>query len=47
MGVMLLFAAAVIAIDLLIPRKRLQTITAVYFGVVVGMFLTYVVRLVL
>ena len=38
---------AVIAIDLLIPRKRLQTITAVYFGVIVGMFLTYVVRLAL
>jgi uncharacterized protein YacL len=37
----------VIAIDLLIPRKRLQTITAVYFGVIVGMFLTYVVRLAL
>jgi uncharacterized protein YacL len=47
MGVMLLLAVAVIAIDVLIPRKRLQTITAVYFGVIVGMFLTYVVRLAL
>jgi uncharacterized protein YacL len=47
MGVMLLLAAVVIAVDVLIPRKRLQTITAVYFGVVVGMFLTYVVRLAL
>jgi uncharacterized protein YacL len=47
MGVMLIFAAAVIAIDMLIPRKRLQTITAVYFGLIVGMFLTYVVRLAL
>jgi uncharacterized protein YacL len=31
----------------LLPKKRLQTITAVYFGVIVGMFLTYVVRLAL
>jgi uncharacterized protein YacL len=47
MAVMLTFAAGVIALDILIPRKRLQTITAVYFGVIVGMFLTYVVRLAL
>jgi uncharacterized protein YacL len=47
MGVMLLLAVAVIVVDVLIPRKRLQTITAVYFGVIVGMFLTYVVRLAL
>ena len=47
MVVMFLLVGAVIAVDVLIPRKRLQTITAVYFGVIVGMFLTYVVRLAL
>jgi uncharacterized protein YacL len=47
MAVMLMLAAAVIAVDMLIPKKRLQTITAVYFGLIVGMFLTYVVRLAL
>jgi uncharacterized protein YacL len=47
MIVMFLLVAAVIVVDVLIPRKRLQTITAVYFGMIVGMFLTYVVRLAL
>ena len=41
--VVLALAASVIAIDILIPRKRIETITAVYFGMLVGLFLTYVV----
>jgi uncharacterized protein YacL len=40
-------AAAVIGIDALIPRKRIETITAVYFGVLVGLFLTYIVGIAL
>lgn len=42
LGVM---AAAVgaIGIDLMVRRKRIDTISAVYFGIVVGLFLTYVV----
>lgn len=47
MGGILLLAVVVIGIDALVPRKRLETITAVYFGMIVGMFLTYVVRLAL
>jgi uncharacterized protein YacL len=42
-----LLAIGVIFVDQLVPRKRLETISAVYFGLVVGMFLTYVVRLAL
>ena len=40
-------AGTVIAIDALIPRKRIETITAVYFGVLVGLFLTYIVGIAL
>lgn len=45
-GVMLtaLFA---IAIDMLFTRKRLDVITAIYFGLIIGLFLTYVLRLAL
>ena len=42
-----LVALAVIGIDILVPRKRLDTISAVYFGMIVGLFLTYVVYLAL
>jgi uncharacterized protein YacL len=35
-------AGAVLVFDVLMPRKRLETITAVYFGLVIGFFLTYV-----
>lgn len=45
-GTMLL-ALIVISIDMAFPRKRLETITAVYFGLIVGLFLAYVVRLAL
>lgn len=40
-------AGAVIALDALFPRKRIETITAIYFGVLVGLFLTYIVGIAL
>jgi uncharacterized protein YacL len=40
-------ACAVIAADVLVRRKRLDTISAVYFGLIVGLFLTYVAYLAL
>jgi len=43
----LVLAAAVIAADMLIPRKELDTISAVYFGLIVGLFLAYVAGLAL
>jgi uncharacterized protein YacL len=42
-GVMLLAVALVIG-DLLTPRKRIQTISALYFGVIVGIFLSNLVN---
>ncbi len=44
---LLLLAAGVIIADMSIRRKRLDTITAVYFGLLVGLFMTYVLRLAL
>ncbi len=44
---MLLLSSGVIALDVCIRRKELQTITAVYFGMVVGFFLAYVVGIAL
>jgi uncharacterized protein YacL len=45
-GVM--FAAfGVLAADMGVKRKRLDTITAVYFGTIIGLFLTYVFQLAL
>lgn len=44
---MLLLACGVIAVDILIRQKRLDMITSVYFGTVVGLFLAYVVGLAL
>ena len=41
LGVMAV-AAGVLAADMSIRRKRLDTITAVYFGMIIGLFLTYV-----
>ncbi len=40
-------AAAVLVADFTIRRKRLDTITAVYFGTIIGLFLTYVFQLAL
>jgi hypothetical protein len=46
MGVMLL-ALAVISLDVFFPQKQIDTISAVYFGIIVGFFLTYVIGLAL
>ncbi|MGQ9574888.1 MAG: PIN/TRAM domain-containing protein [Thermoguttaceae bacterium] len=43
----LLLAAGVIALDMAVRRKQLDTISAVYFGLIVGFFLTYVAKLAL
>ncbi len=37
----------VIAADVLVPRKKIDTVSAVYFGLIIGLFLTYVLRLAL
>ena len=42
-----LLAMIVISVDMAFPRKRLETITAVYFGLIIGLFLAYVGRLAL
>ncbi len=43
----MLVAAGVLAADMGVRRKRLDTITAVYFGTIIGLFLTYVFQLAL
>ena len=35
-------ACAVIGVDMFLPRKRIDIISAVYFGLLVGLFLTYI-----
>jgi uncharacterized protein YacL len=40
-------ALTVLIVDVFVPRKRLDTISAVYFGLVVGIFLTYIVSIAL
>lgn len=46
-GGMLFTATSVICVDVAIRRKQLGVISSVYFGLVVGMFLAYIVGLVL
>jgi uncharacterized protein YacL len=46
-GGMMLIALVVIALDILNRKKRLDTITAIYFGLIVGFFMTYVLNLAL
>ena len=46
-GGMMSVALAVIALDIVARRKRLDTMTAVYFGLIVGLFLTYIFGLAL
>jgi len=46
LGVMAI-ALGVIAVDMAISRKHLDTISAVYFGLIVGLFLAYVANLAL
>src|SRR5579862_3251383 len=41
-GIMLA-AVIMVVVDLLTPRKRIPTISAVYFGVIVGIFLSNLV----
>lgn len=45
-GVMV-FAAGVIYFDMVVRRKRIDVITAVYFGMIIGLFLTYVFQIAL
>ena len=47
LGGMVLLALGIIAMDIAVRRKQLDTISAVYFGVIVGLLLTYAVRLAL
>ncbi|MBN2579420.1 MAG: PIN domain-containing protein [Pirellulales bacterium] len=44
---MLFISLGVIALDISVRKKQLDTITAVYFGLLVGLFLTYVLSLAL
>jgi uncharacterized protein YacL len=46
-GGMMLLAAGVIAVDLAIPRKPLDVITSIYFGMLVGLFMAWIVGLAL
>ena len=46
-GTCVVLAVSVISADIFVRPKRLETMTAVYFGLVVGLFLTYVVQLAL
>jgi uncharacterized protein YacL len=43
----LALAGGVIAADIFLPRKPIDVISSVYFGLIVGVFLTYVVMIVL
>jgi uncharacterized protein YacL len=45
LGGLILLALGVIAVDIAFRRKRLDTVTAVYFGMIVGLFMTYVLGL--
>ena len=44
-GGIILLALTVISLDMMVGRKQLDTISAVYLGLIVGLFLTYVMRL--
>lgn len=46
-GGCVLLAVGVIAVDVFSGRKRLDTITAVYFGLLIGLLLSYVLQLAL
>ncbi len=46
-GGMMIFAIVVIGLDVFNKRKKLDAITAVYFGLIVGLFMTYVLNLAL
>ena len=38
-------ACGVIAADVFIPRKRIEAITAIYFGMLVGLFMTFIANI--
>ncbi|MEM1227760.1 MAG: PIN domain-containing protein [Planctomycetota bacterium] len=38
-------AIAVVIFDIYVPRKRIDTVTAVYFGVLIGVLLTYILTI--
>ncbi len=40
-------AVGIMIIDMVFPRKRLEIITCVYFGIIIGLFLTYVLGIAL
>lgn len=44
---LMIVAALVILIDILIPRKKIDAITAVYFGLIVGLIISYMLSLAL
>ena len=46
-GGVMAIALGVIALDVAIRKKHLDTITAVYFGMIVGLFMTYVLGIAL
>jgi uncharacterized protein YacL len=43
----ILGAIAIVTLDWLIPRKRIELISCIYFGIIVGLFLTYLLGQVL
>jgi uncharacterized protein YacL len=43
-GSIVALAAAVVWLDVMVGRKRLDTITSVYFGLIIGLFLTYILK---
>ena len=47
LGGMLLLSGGIIALDMVFRRKQLDTISAVYFGLIVGMLMAYVAGLAL
>ncbi len=47
MGGLLLLAGGVIAADVAVKQKRLDAITSVYFGMLIGLLLTYVLKIAL
>jgi uncharacterized protein YacL len=44
---LMLTAVAIIAIDVLTPRKQIEIVSCVYFGIVIGLFFTYIVGFIL
>ena len=46
-GAFLLGAVATVVLDVMIKQKRIDMISSVYFGLLVGLFLTYIVNLAL